>query len=341
LKPRLNERIDDLLAFGVYALSALMLARLYFSTAIPWSAADYLAYISDGGPYPLFTATFRFRILVPSIARLLVNATGASPGLVLQGMTAAFAFALLIAYRRYLSRFMRASHAAVLAPLIVYAMMWNYVLLNRMYFPFDFPSVLFFVLGCLFIHERKWVPFYLTLLAAALNRDTSYLLSFVFFVSLLGEMPVRRMIVHLAAQAALLTGLRLLLAAVLEVEGAGAAGIYLSSGHPALNVQTILNMLRFQGNAAKDWTKFLLGFGGLWWFVPRLIQGQPRFVRRSLLVVIPALAGVFVRGIIDEMRIYGELVPVIVTPVAIYISRRLDDGVLRDRIPNAPSEVRS
>src|SRR5467141_3903723 len=62
--------------------------------------------------------------------------------------------------------------------LSVYAILpFNYF--NLPYYPYDVPSVVFFTLGLILIHDRNWVWFYPLFGIATLNRETSIFLTVV------------------------------------------------------------------------------------------------------------------------------------------------------------------
>jgi hypothetical protein len=118
--------------------------------------------------------------------------------------------------------------------------------------------------------------------------------------------------------------------------GAAFLGVHVSLPHIAHNRGVILDMLALRGNAIKDWAKLALAFGGLWWIVPWLIRGQPRFVRRCLLVALPAIAGAASRAILDEVRVYGELIPVVLTPVVYFVAEKLNGTIRENGTPRLP-----
>jgi hypothetical protein len=95
------------------------------------------------------------------------------------------------------------------------------------------------------------------------------------------------------------------------------------------NVGVISDMFLLRGNALKDWAKLGLSFGGVWMAIPWLYRRQPFFLKRSLLVVIPFVITSGLYGIIDEIRLYAELIPILLTPVICVLAAELG-GTRRD-----------
>ncbi len=317
---------------GFYLLVATMLAGIYLQMTAAWSGAAYDSYVRGTMQYPQALGPFRHRLLMPLLGRAL----GALPGLEPLGtfrlLTALCLWGILLAYRALLGNVLEPGRAALLAPAIGFPLLWNYCLLNRLYFPFDLPAVLFFTLGYHWIWRRRWAAYYPLLVVATLNRETAGFLIVLFALGWWGTMPGRRLAAHLAAQAAL-WGL-----VVGGVGGLpGGRGAPLSTGWLVVNLNVVRDMLTLRGHALKDWAKLALAFGGAWWLVPWVWRAQERFVRRACLVVAPFVAVCVVRAILDEVRQYGDLIPVLTTPVVLAAARVLgpprEDRSPRSRAP--------
>ena len=100
----------------------------------------------------------------------------------------------------------------------------------------------------------------------------------------------------------------------------------LSHRHEAMLVrrETLLQVLSMRGEGLKVATKFLLWCGGLWAVLPFIARHQPEPIRRSLLVIGPFFLGMVFVGTLREMRIYGELIPIVTTPCLIWVARQLE-----------------
>src|SRR5438552_4287203 len=105
---------------------------------------------------------YQYRVLVPWLVRGAEMAHVIRP----ESETAAFAVIqtvslvlLALAFRRYLSLFIKDRVLASVMALTLYAILpFNYF--NSPYQPCDIPSILFFTVGLLLIRERNWLWFY-------------------------------------------------------------------------------------------------------------------------------------------------------------------------------------
>lgn len=300
-----------------YLLVAVLFNVIYYRTTLAWSEADFVACVNGSGPWPGYRELFGARVLVPSLARWLKHLTRAEYLWIFRAITTLAFFGLLTAYRAYLSNFIRPRLAAALSLAIVYPMLWNFCLLSNLYYPFDIPSVLLFTAGCHFIQRDRPGHYYVTLVLALLNREASVLLVFVYVTVLFGRTPTRRLVANALAQLAVVAVVRLSVGlAVWEGDA------WIPSSNLGANLRIVTDMLTVRGNALKDWAKFVLSFGGVWLLVPWAWRGRRSAVRRFLLAVAPAAGIVFAFGVVDEMRLYGEFVPLLLTPVLCSLAER-------------------
>ena len=316
---RLSRR-GDLLVVVFYALSSVLFTAIFQKSTDPWSGADFAACTQTFAGYPWAHPVFRFRVLVPLVARAVAAIAPLGLRWVYWGITGLSVFGILVAYRSFLENFLRPAFAALLSLAIIYPMIWNYTLLNKMYFPFDMPGLLLFVLGCHFIYRRNWTGYYPILLLAALNRETSaWIFVPIFLLTSYRHMSLGRLALHFAGQAALWLAVK----AGLYIALAGDA-MPVFEPRIAFNWNTVYHMLVFRGYGPRDWVKLGLSFGGLWWTFPWVLRrSQPAFVKRALPVVALYVAAVFVGGTFDEVRVYGEFIPLLLTPVLFVVAGSL------------------
>ena len=304
---------------AAYLALAAGFALAYLLSTARWSAADFESYVGGTMRYPNALDPFRYRVLMPALGAAISRLPGVTPSLAFQILTVLGAWGILLAFRALLTNAMRAERATLLAPLILYPMAWNYCLLNRLYFPFDLPAIFFVVLGCHALWRRSWILFYVVLLLASLNRETGGLLVFIYALTVARDLPRARRLAHLAAMlvlwAAVIGGIRWL---------AGGGGDYARNEWLAGNLATLRDMVSLRENALKDWAKFALSFGGLAWLLPAVRRSQPDFLRGALWAIVPYLAATKTRGIVDEVRHYAELVPLIAAPAALALAAALD-----------------
>ena len=303
---------------GILPLVYLGCAALFvdaYTAMTRWISPGMDAFTHDGAPFP-----FRYRVLVPGLARLAEGA-GVPLHLAYFALATLAVFGLLLAYDRFLALFVRRDVARVLALGILYPLAWNYLGLNRMYFPFDMPGIALFTLGLVFLARRQWFLFYPLFALATVNRETTWFLTVILIAVEWGRIPGRMLLLHVVAQAAIWVAVKFALAQAYP----GGPQFANMIGQ---NVRTWTGMLTFTN--LKDWGKLLLMFGGLWLLVPFVLREQPRFVRRALLTFPVFLLPMLVVGTIDEARLYAEWVPLVATACLLALATRLGFEVRRD-----------
>jgi hypothetical protein len=311
-RPRTSRGLDRALPL-LYLLLAMLFMTFYTvrtTWMLPWGI-DGLTYLP---PYP-----FRYRILATLVPGALAKLTHARLEWLYAVQGTLFVWGTLLVYRRLLARHMRADLAGVLAPGLLYGMTWHYCAMNLLYFAFDMPAVFFFVLGWYLLLERRWALYYLVFALAVFNRETCLALTGVFALVEFRRMPARALLAHVAAQTCLWVAIK-----------AGLWMAFAPQGHQLYfdsletNRQTLFQLLTMRGIGPKTAAKFLLWCGGLWAALPFLARRQPEPIRRSLLVIAPFFLGMVFVGTLREMRIYGELIPIVTTPCLVWVARQLD-----------------
>jgi hypothetical protein len=284
------------LYLGVVCLGAYYFTQLRFSFTSS-GGATLEALVSGTAPTP-----FQYRVLIPWLVRGLLTLL---PSLSLPGtfqfIELLAVIGLVLAFRTWLKRLLtHPTLAALLSLSIFYALPFHFLFPREFafFYPSDIPAVLFFTLGLLFLHRQDWKRFYPLLLLATLNRETALFLTVVYVFTAFGTRPRRAVIVHTLAQLALW--------------GAAKASLYvLYRSNPGLGI--------FESQLASNlaWLSqpaVLIEVASLWGFVwiPVLIWGRSipdDFVRRSLWAALPYVLALGTVGVVHEMRIYAEFIP--------------------------------
>lgn len=225
----------------------------------------------------------------------------------------------LLVYGRLLARHMRTDLAGVRAPGLLYGMSWHYCAVNLLYFPFDLPAVFFFVLGCHLLLGRRWALYHPVFALAVFNRETCLALTGVFALVEFRPLQARVLFAHVAARACLWAGIKAVLWLAFAPQG---HQLYIDSLEQ--NRETLVQLLTMRGIGPKTAAKFLLWCGGPWAALPFIARRQPEPLRRSLLVIAPFFLGMVFVGTLREMRIYGELIPIVTTPCLVWVARQLE-----------------
>jgi hypothetical protein len=297
----------------VYLGCAALFVDVY-TAMTRWISPGMAAFTHGQAPFP-----FRYRVLVTGLASLLERA-GVPLHLAYFLLATLAVFGLLLAFDRFLALFVRRDFARVLALGILYPLSWNSLGLNRMYFPFDLPGVALFTLALVLLAERRWGLFYAVFALATLNRETTWLLTFILLAVEWGRLPVRTLVAHVVTQALIWTLIKFTLAHAFP-------GGPQFANMVSKNVETWTGMLTFSRAGLRDLLKLLLMFGGLWLLVPVLYREQPRFIRRALWTFPIFILPMLVVGTIDEARLYAEWVPLVAAACLLPLAARLGESV--------------
>jgi hypothetical protein len=304
------------IALTALYLGCAALFVTFYTLRTVWTVKDGMEVFTYGAPpYP-----FRFRILVPMLARGLVAMTHIPLAWAYASLATLSVFGLLLVVDRYLAQYTRRDLARVLALGILYPLAWNFCGLNLMYFPFDLPGVFLFAAAFFALTRGRWFVYYALFVVATLNRETTWLLTVIFLCVQFRHVTVRALAGHAIAQAALWVGIK----AVLFHAFPGEERI-LFADMAWQNLETIRGMLTLSGSGLKDWAKLGLMFGSLWLALPFVWRGRPEPVRRALLAVPVFIIPITIVGTIDEARVYGELLVLITMPSLLWLAARLEE----------------
>lgn len=262
---------------------------------------------------------FQYRILVPGLMRLAAAAVHALNGMIPDIKNMAFVFTLvaILAYiwggRRLLFAVCGKSRQVdAYSMILLLVLPFTCVLpLQRYHYISDIPSIAFFCWGIFLIHQRKLGWFYPLYIIATLNRETSCFLTVIFFVTQWGNGRRLNTTIHCVVQMLIWVVIKLLLwhFYIGNISAyADAGGVF--RGMLAHNIRSLLQA----GDTLPVfvWFQLLILFGGLW--LPVLINFRSianQFVLRLLLVLPVYLFGMLLVGDLYEVRIFGEMIPVI------------------------------
>ncbi|MCH2173116.1 hypothetical protein MK489_20240 [Myxococcota bacterium] len=310
------EQLHRSLWLSLYAAAALAFTAFYRSSTVEytWANLESLTDFSAHTPY-------QYRILVPALARIAHEWLGISPPAFIWSMTAATALGLLIAFRAYLATFMPSQAASFAASWILYPLLWNQSPMStwRFFYPSDLPAVLLFTLGLLTLARERHRAFLGIFALACLNRETSALLSVAFLATGWGHRPSRELLRGLLLQIVIWGAIKLALGAAFahndgtpyDFMGTRNLALFagLLQGHPPLGVLTACGLI--------------------WLPIPWTWRFQPDFLRRVMWVGLPFLGGMALVGNLDELRIYGELAPVLTAPAVYGVWARFTSSEVR------------
>ena len=249
---------------------------------------------------------FQYRALVPWLVRALAqlpwpqSVSTLNLFLIVEFISIVL---LCAAFRRYLSFFIENKPLnSLLALSLFYVLPFHFI--GSFWYPWDMPSLLFFTLGLISLYEQKWQWYYPLFVVATFNRETTYFLSLLYLLTAIGKTSWRTIALHTSAQLLLWVVIKLLL-------------YYLYLDNPRLGY----GLFELQLGENLNWLRepaVILGLLSLWGFLwlPLILWRhlvQSEFVKRTVLLLPPFFGIMLVVGVIDELRIYGELIPIVLS----------------------------
>lgn len=266
---------------------------------------------------------FQYRALVPAVVHAAIWAVPALEHVDLRLLYAPIEAAAAVGVWAAVAALLRAldvpAASARLAALGVFvpllfnlAAPWRY---NAVFFPYDTLSVAFFALGLALLLRRAWWPFYALFVIATFNRETTCFLAVAWVAVALGRERLPVVAGHAVAQALLWIAIKAALAAIYAANApldAVSGGLFASMVGRSARILTSVPGFVYVLVVA-------MGALGPLLFVLRHRMSDER-LRRLFWIVPPFLAGMAVVGELMEVRIYSELIPLVV--VGLFVSLR-------------------
>lgn len=252
---------------------------------------------------------FQFRILIPWLVGALNNITGVTIITLYQVIESISVIALVFCTRYFFRTYFEPPIVDYLSFAVVLVLPWHYLLPREiaLVIPSDIPAVMFFTLLLALMVNKKWLWYYVIFAIATLNRETTCFVTIIFLLAYWKKLPVRELFYHLVAQlviwTTIKTGLWFLYAdnpgSLFEIFHAGG-----SRSHFWSNIQFLTTPKRV--------LILLSSFGFLW--IPVLIWGKyisELFIKSALLAFIPFFLAMLIIGNLNEIRIFGEWLPLV------------------------------
>ena len=213
-----------------------------------------------------------------------------------------------LAFRRYLAFFIDSYGLTCIFALSLFALLqFNFRLQD--YYPYDIPSLLFFTAGLIFVYEGKWWWFYPLFAVATLNRETSIFLTLTTALVWFDRQARLRTVGHVAVQGLLWLTIKWLLFDAYR--GNPSSGYGLFQPQLKMNIAMVLYQPATALAALSTWAYLWIPVAG------RFNRIRHRQLRRTLLIVPCVAAAMLPVGVINEVRIYAELLPVVLAAAAV------------------------
>jgi hypothetical protein len=304
-------------AFLIAAAASFYLTGLRVDLNQIHPPASLASLIEHTAPTP-----FQYRLLVPTLVGWLARSPLVPGSLGLEDLAllleAVFVFLTYLATRSLLAACVswigtgpRASFAALS---LFYVLPFHSLLCREgpYWYPSDTPAILVFALGLLALRRGSWRWYYPLFALGTLNKETTLFLTAACVLTGWGAVRPRTLAFHTGAQLALWIAIKgALYWSFRDQPGSGPHPFTLAHNLHALLTPALLLTVASS-------------FGFLW--IPIALCGarlREPFVRRVVWVLAPFFGGGLLIGEIAELRIWGEMIPVVLLGVFAILSEGL------------------
>ena len=261
---------------------------------------------------------YQFRLFIPFVFKLLSVLSFIPPKAIYMLMNCIIVYLTILVYYHFLNEYFENTVTNLfLAPIIIYPMVWNYILLNQTFQYYDLCAVLFFLLGLYFIINGNFKLFLIVFVLGLFNKESAVYLIFAYLLFNYKSIFKPKIIINTVILAVIFIAVKSLLAFIFRNN----EGATFELGLP-VNIDIIKNIFRNRIYAKN----ISLSFGGLYIFALLLfISGRwkkfpdLKLVFVNLAVVPYLLLGIFLIYF-TEVRVYAELIPMFTTLFVIYLS---------------------
>ncbi len=181
-------------------------------------------------------------------------------------------------------------------------------------FLYDFPALLLYTLGLIFLYKQDWKKFLPLFLIACLNKETTILLTVIFFIYFRKKLQNDLFRKLLVAQISVFIVVKIFLSLIFKNNPGTFVEFHLIDHNLRLLTGYDLTL------AVSVLVIFLLVFAK--WFE------KPKFVKVTFWMIIPLAALTFFLGYLDELRDYYEVYPAVIILISHSIARLLNVNLL-------------
>ncbi|MBN1517362.1 hypothetical protein JXA32_12435 [Candidatus Sumerlaeota bacterium] len=284
-------------------IASIFFTEIRFNLNLPESF-EHLEPLQKGeGPTP-----FQYRILVPAILLGLENLTGETGKNLWFRWDVAITFIGMFLLVHYLRVFYQSLLFCMLMSLIGYSLLaYNLVIPQElpMLFPYDMTSLTVMLAGCLALHRKKWLLFYIVFIPGTFNKETTCFLSLYCICLYFRDIPHRKLALHVAVQIALWVAIKTFLYLHFSANAERGAFVF-----------TLFRNLHYLCDF-QVMSEFLSIFGFLGLFLLLYYNGLSHPMIKRIIWVLPVyILGMLCVGVVNENRIYLEMTPIVMAGVA-------------------------
>lgn len=176
-------------------------------------------------------------------------------------------------------------------------------------FLYDFPLLLFYTLGLIFIYKQDWKTFLIIFLIGCFNKETTILLTLIFYIFYRNKLQKDLFVKLLIAQLGIFIIAKVLLYAA-----------FINNPGTFVEFHLVDHNLRLLTGYKLP---FVVSILGMILFVFYKWNEKPLFLKHSLIPLIPLFILTLFLGYVDELRDYYEVYPVIILLTSYSIARIL------------------
>ncbi|MCC6865610.1 MAG: hypothetical protein IT280_05560 [Ignavibacteria bacterium] len=314
--------IAFLMLYLFLSIAICILYHIKIVSPADWNAPNSLNAVgsfSTSKPY-------QFRLLMPVIFDAFPGMQISYSKYLYTLWNMAVLFLLQVVFYKLICRyFMNHKYLFWIAPVILYPILFNYIILNQSFQYYDFTAILFFTAGLYYIQNKKFFIFLMIFIAAVINKETAGYLIFSYILFNYKELFTKKILKNVFILSVFFIGYKLLLS-------------YIFSGNPGDDFEigyykNLITINELFTNRVYMKSIFL-NFGGLYIFsILLFITGfwnkypDKRKLFMNLTIVPYYLLGIYVTYL-SEVRVYTELIPMITILFLIFLSNFKSFGLV-------------
>jgi hypothetical protein len=277
-----------------------------------------------------FHRPFVTRPLIPWIAEVLVK-LGFLPEKSFQVLEILGCFLMLVLFEKYIRNFLINKSFSKIAAFLILLFVPYYLIMPRLinlWYPYDIWATTINIALLLCLYRKKYFVYYLLFVVGTVNRETTCFVTIAMLFICLGEMPFRRLFIHLLCQLCLWLVTRSILEHIFAHTGGG-----LYEDNFRSNLGYLWNLLRAGGINDGSYGKSLFHAISLIAALSYLFSNfyivrywkmlDNRFLKRAFLTFIPYYFIVLLIGNIFEYRLMAEMLPLALAPLIVIVEKKL------------------
>jgi hypothetical protein len=270
---------------------------------------------------------FQYRILIPWLARIFQPYLELLPFVSqLNGIRTLFEFGFVFALLAVFFYFSPSLITEDILPpakrntvrwlsvwLLIFTMPFFYITPKQVYYyPSDIPGILFMILGLIFLRQQKWWLYYPIFILGTFNRETIIFLTLTHLLTNWKTTPRFKLLSHVLVQTLLWIGIKSFLWRAFYTNTS--ESIWYSDIFGVFKNTLQFNLVILRDPMA--YSDILSVYGYLW--IPLIALWNfisDRWLKSALWTVLLFHLAMLIPGEINEMRIYGEMLPLVILGV--------------------------